>query len=39
MWADGGRYEGEHKNGLSNGQGIVLYSDGTSYNGQWKNDK
>ena len=32
------KYEGEWKNGLKEGKGIMYYNDGRRYKGDWKND-
>ena len=37
--ADGGRYDGEWRNGDRNGRGVLIYSDGCRYDGEWKDDK
>ena len=33
-----GKYEGEFKNDLRNGKGIMYYKNGNKYEGEWKND-
>ena len=33
---DGGKYEGEYKDGKYHGQGTYTWSDGTKYVGEWK---
>ena len=39
FWSNGGRYEGEYKDGVRCGYGINYYSDGKRYEGEWKDDK
>ena len=39
MLADGGRYQGEWKEGLEEGNGKRLYPDGSMYEGQWSKGK
>ena len=36
-WNNGGRYEGEYKNGNREGKGIMYYNDGDRYEGDFKN--
>ena len=36
---DGDIYEGDYKNGVSEGKGIYYYNDGDRYEGDFKNDK
>ena len=38
-WANGDKYEGEHKNGKKNGQGTFTWVDGNKYVGEYKDDK
>lgn len=35
----GGKYEGELKNNLPHGKGILKWSSGDEYRGQWQNGK
>ena len=39
VWADGGYYVGEIKDGLKHGEGTLTLADGVTYAGQWKDDK
>jgi antitoxin component YwqK of YwqJK toxin-antitoxin module len=39
MWPDQSRYEGEFKNGRTEGQGTRFYKNGNVLSGEWKNDK
>ncbi|MGO5112056.1 hypothetical protein ACTQ3M_04130 [Oscillospiraceae bacterium LCP25S3_E10] len=34
----GNTYEGEWSNGAANGHGVLTYSNGDRYEGQWRND-
>ena len=39
-YPDGGKYEGQFKNDVRNGQGTYYYADGISvYEGSWKDNK
>lgn len=35
MWPDGSIYEGEYKDGMKHGNGILRWADGSSYEGQF----
>ena len=35
----GGKYEGEYKDGIPNGQGTYTSSNGEKYEGEWKDEK
>ena len=35
-WNDGGKYVGEYKDGLKNGQGTYTFLNGDKYEGEWK---
>ena len=37
-WADGRKYTGEFKDGLSHGKGTQYETDGSWWTGEWKND-
>ena len=37
--ADKGVYVGEKKDGIRHGQGTLTFSDGSSYEGEYRNDK
>ena len=39
VWADGGYYVGEIKDGEKHGEGTLTLADGVTYAGQWKDDK
>ena len=39
VWADGGYYVGEIKDGEKHGEGTLTLADGVTYVGQWKDDK
>ena len=39
VWADGGYYVGEIKDGEKHGEGTMTLADGVTYAGQWKDDK
>ncbi len=36
---DGGRYEGEARNGVPHGRGSLTWPDGERYEGEWRNDR
>ena len=38
-YPDGGRYEGEVKDGKRHGKGTLFWTDGGRYEGEWQNDK
>jgi hypothetical protein len=37
-WSDGSSYTGEEVRGQFNGRGLLIASDGTRYDGQWRDD-
>lgn len=39
MYTDGNRYEGQMKNNMKNGQGVLTWSDGRKYTGGYTDDK
>jgi hypothetical protein len=39
FYADGGRYEGNWKAGITEGKGTEFYADGSRYEGDWKAGK
>ena len=39
VWASGGYYVGEIKNGQMHGEGTLTFEVGAKYTGQWKDDK
>ena len=36
-WGDDGKYVGEFRNGIRNGQGTYTFADGSKYVGEWRN--
>ena len=38
IWADGTRFEGEYFAGTKSGAGKLLFSDGSSYEGDFENN-
>jgi len=36
---NGDKYEGDWKDDLKNGKGVIYYANGEIYDGEWKNDK
>lgn len=38
-WADGTIYKGQFVNDLKEGEGEIIYNDGTVFNGCWKADQ
>ena len=36
---NGGKYEGNFKDGMKNGKGTYIYSNGSKYEGEWKDNK
>ena len=39
FFSDGGKYNGEFKDGIKHGKGTYYYSTGNIYDGEWVNDK
>ncbi len=39
LWPDGSKYEGQWKQGKSNGYGRMTHANGDIYEGNWVNDK
>ena len=37
-WGDGGKYEGQWKNGYMHGRGVFSYPDGIIYEGSYVDD-
>ena len=35
---NGDRFEGSFNYGLKEGTGVIIYKNGNTYSGQWKND-
>jgi hypothetical protein len=38
-WADGGRYEGEYRDGEKHGRGTFIWANGNRYEGEFRDDK
>ena len=38
-WTDGGRYEGQYRDGERNGRGTLTYASGGRYEGDWRDGK